>query len=86
MDQQFLTPEEINQLKELDSQFHSLKDKIGDNEVQIMNLLLSKDKLKEELILIQSNEIKIAKELEAKYGEGSISLETGEFLPSKQVS
>ena len=32
---------------------------------------------------VERKEIKLAKVLEDKYGNGEISLETGEFLPSK---
>ena len=48
-----------------------------------MNLEIQKDKLKENLLNLQKEEIVLAKELEDKYGEGSISLESGEFLPIK---
>ena len=43
---------------------------------------LKKEQLKSSLQNLQQQEISIAKELEDKYGQGSISLETGEFLPS----
>jgi stress response protein YsnF len=47
-----------------------------------MDLQLKKEQLKSSLQSLQQQEIAIAKELEDKYGQGSISLETGEFLPS----
>ena len=47
-----------------------------------MDLQLKKEQLKSSLQNLQQQEISIAKELEDKYGQGSISLETGEFLPS----
>jgi hypothetical protein len=48
-----------------------------------MNLNIQKESLKETLLNLQKEEIVLAKELETKYGEGSISLDSGEFLPIK---
>ena len=46
-----------------------------------MNLNLKKEQLKSNLIQLQEQEQVLANQLEEKYGKGSISLETGEFLP-----
>jgi hypothetical protein len=51
-------------------------------EIQIMNLEIKKDQLKSNLMQIQQQELVLAKELEEKYGDGTISLESGEFLPN----
>ena len=83
MEKQVLTEEEINQLRELKQQFKDLTDVIGSTEVQIMNLQIRKEQLKFNLQQIQQQELVLAKELEDKYGEGTISLESGEFLPRK---
>ena len=48
-----------------------------------MNLEFSKNNLKQQFIDIQQQEMSLAKELEEKYGKGSISLESGEFLPTE---
>jgi len=48
-----------------------------------MTLNLRKDQLKSNLFQLQQDEIRLAKELEEKYGNGSISLEKGEFLPNE---
>jgi len=81
MEKKVLTEEEINQLRELKQQFKDLTDVIGNTEVQIMNLQIRKEQLKFNLQQIQQQELVLAKELEEKYGEGTISLESGEFLP-----
>ena len=47
------------------------------------SLEIKKEQIKEKLKSLQQEEIKLAKELEEKYGNGEISLESGEFLPSK---
>tara|TARA_Y100001978_G_C23405411_1_gene296641 strand:+ start:105 stop:359 length:255 start_codon:yes stop_codon:yes gene_type:complete len=78
-----LEKKEISKLKELRQNFTNLTTTIGNLEIQIMNLEIQKDKLKENLLNLQKEEIVLAKELEDKYGEGSISLESGEFLPIK---
>lgn len=82
MEKQVLTQEEIQKLTELKSQFNELVNVVGNIEIQIMDLQLKKEQLKSSLQNLQQQEISIAKELEDKYGQGSISLETGEFLPS----
>ena len=82
MEKQVLTQEEIQKLTELKSQFNELVNVVGNVEIQIMDLQLKKEQLKSSLLNLQQQEIAIAKELEDKYGQGSISLETGEFLPS----
>mgnify|MGYP003110924248 FL=1 len=51
--------------------------------MQIINLEIKKEQIKEKLKSLQQKEIKLAKELEEKYGNGEISLESGEFLPNK---
>jgi len=77
-----LTEEEVNKLKELRERFINLTNVVGNTEVQIMNLELEKEQLKLALQQLQQQEQVLAKELEEKYGKGSIALESGEFLPT----
>jgi len=83
MEKKVLTKEEIQSLKDLKLRFDQLVGVIGETEVQIMNLELRRDNLKTNLIDIQEEEMKLGKELEEKYGSGTISLEKGEFSPTK---
>lgn len=83
MEKKVLTEEEINSLKALKEQFNKLTEIIGETEVQVMNLNLRKEQLLINFKQIQQQELVLAKELEDKYGEGTISLESGEFLPNK---
>lgn len=78
-----LTKEEIQSLKDLKVKFDQLVGVIGETEVQIMNLELRRDALKSNLISIQEEEMKLGKELEEKYGNGTISIEKGEFSPTE---
>ena len=81
MNKKVLTSEEIQELKELKQGFFNLTSNLGNIEIQIMNLNLKKEQLKSNLIQLQEQEQVLANQLEEKYGKGSISLETGEFLP-----
>jgi stress response protein YsnF len=83
MEKKVLTENEVSELKGLKQQYRDLTETIGIIEMQSLNLKLKKEQIKENLKSLQQKEIKLAKELEEKYGNGEISLETGEFLPSK---
>tara|TARA_Y100000385_G_C12544198_1_gene405078 strand:- start:7 stop:258 length:252 start_codon:yes stop_codon:yes gene_type:complete len=83
MEKKVLTEEEINKVKSLKEQFKKLTEIIGETEVQMMNLQLRKEQLTINFQKIQQEELALAKELEDKYGEGTISLKSGEFLPNK---
>jgi len=81
MEKKVLTQEEIDKIKKLKQQFEDLTGVIGNVEIQIINLQLQKDQIKSNLQQLQQQEKVIAQELEEKYGDGTISLESGEFLP-----
>jgi hypothetical protein len=75
-----LTQEEINLLKKLKFDFINVTTKMGEIEISLLNLKRGKKELEKTLIDLQNEELKLATELEVKYGQGSISLESGEFL------
>jgi len=81
MEKKVLTQEEIDKITKLKQQFEDLTGVAGNVEIQIMNLQLQKDQIKANLQQLQQQEAVLAKELEEKYGNGTISLESGEFLP-----
>jgi|TARA_R110000822_G_scaffold68945_4_gene167748 hypothetical protein len=78
-----LSQEEISELKELKSTFKNLTEVSGVVEMQNYNIQIKKEQLKLNLQSLQQREAELAKSLEDKYGQGSISLETGEFIPTK---
>ena len=78
-----LTEEEITELKDLQNTFKNLTEVSGVVEMQHYNIQIKKEQLKLNLQSLQEKEVNLAKKLEDKYGQGSISLETGEFLPNK---
>ncbi len=77
-----LSKEEISELKDLQDTFRNLTEVSGVLEMQYLNIQIKKEQLKSNLVKLQQKEIVLAEKLEKKYGQGSISLETGEFLPS----
>ena len=81
MEKKVLTQEEIDKITKLKQQFEDLTGVAGNVEIQIMNLQLQRDQIKFNLQQLQQQEAVLAKELEEKYGNGTISLESGEFLP-----
>jgi len=83
MEKKVLTNDEVSSLKDLKKQYRDLTEATGVIEMQKINLEIKKEQIKEKLKSLQQREIKLAKELEEKYGNGEISLESGEFLPNK---
>ena len=78
-----LTKEEIIELKDLQDTFRNLTESSGVVEMQHYNIQIKKEQLKSSLQSLQEKEGILAKKLEDKYGQGSISLETSEFIPNK---
>ena len=75
-----LTAEEITQLKEVQEKILQLVEQFGIIELRIQEFKLQKEHLIEELKKLHKEEITIGKDLQQKYGEGSINLEKGEFI------
>jgi flagellar biosynthesis chaperone FliJ len=77
-----LTEEEIKKVSDLKIKFNQIVETTGAIEVQIMQLQAQKEELKVSLVDLRKEELVVAKELEEKYGKGTISLDTGEFSPN----
>ena len=77
-----LTKEEIESISKLREEFNSLTISAGEIEMQIMNLNMQKEQIKDSFQKLQSQETTVVNELENRYGKGTISLETGEFIPN----
>jgi hypothetical protein len=69
-----LTADELQTVKDLRQEYTNLAQAVGDLELQKSSLL----EMQKELI---SKEKQIAKQLQEKYGQGSIDLDTGEVKP-----
>ena len=81
MEKQVLTQEEIQSLKTIQSNQTLLIEQLGLLEYKIQILELEKQKLKQTLQNQIETEEQIGKQLKQKYGDGSIDLEKGEFIP-----
>ena len=80
MDKVYLTQEEKQELESLQSQEIQLVNKIGEISLSIGLLEQQKEETIKEAIGLNDKKTQIAKRLQDKYGEGSINLETGEFI------
>ena len=80
METKVLTQEEITQLKTIQQNRYSIVDKFGTIEIQFQELELIKQKLKLEYENLKQKEEVLGKQLQEKYGDGTINLEKGEFV------
>jgi hypothetical protein len=80
MENKKLTQDELQEISSLKQEFDSLVGNLGLIEFQILELELQKSEIKKQIIDIKTKETNILNSLNQKYGDGSISLETGEFI------
>jgi hypothetical protein len=80
METKVLTQEEITQLKAVQQERYSIVDKFGTIEIQFQELESTKQKLKLEYEKLKQREESLGKQLQSKYGDGTINLEKGEFV------
>ena len=80
MENKKLTQDELQEISSLRQEFDSLVGNLGLIEFQILELELQKSEIKKQIIDIKTKETNILNSLNQKYGDGSISLETGEFI------
>jgi hypothetical protein len=80
METKKLTQEELQQISSLKEEFNNLINAAGVLEFQLIELDLQKENIKQQLINSKNKEIEIINLLVEKYGNGTISLETGEFV------
>jgi hypothetical protein len=75
-----LTQEEMDTLNSFQKQNEQLIVEFGQIEISIQNLEIQKDRLKQSLVELKNLESQIGRELQSKYGDGNINMETGEFI------
>ena len=80
METKVLTQEEITQLKTVQQERYSIVDAFGVLEIQFQELEIRKQKLKLEYEKLKQKEETLGKQLQDKYGDGTINLEKGEFI------
>lgn len=77
-----LSTQELEDLKLYKSQNEGLCMRLGQSEIALIQLKEEKNQILGQLDTVRESANKLAKELEEKYGSGSIDLELGEFTPS----
>jgi len=83
MEQIKLSQEEIEVLGKLQETQSNIINSLGQLEFNIQLLELQKDKLTEQIEELKQTEIKVGQDLNEKYGDGNIDLNTGIFTPSE---
>lgn len=83
METKVLTQEEIDSIKNIKEKNIYLIEQYGLIEYKIQELLVQKEKINNEFKITKSLELDVAKQLQNKYGDGSIDLEKGEFISYK---
>jgi hypothetical protein len=81
-----LTIEEIEKFKEFQAKNQELINYLGQIELQKLNLELSRDQIKQDMIGMSDDQNKFAQEIQTKYGEGQIDIEKGVFIPFTQYN
>ena len=79
MKTQKISEQEIQDLKEFQIKNNQIAMSLGQIEIQKVILENQKDELVNKLAELQETQTKLGKELQDKYGIGSINIETGEF-------
>ena len=82
METKVLTQEEITQLQTTQKERYSIIDAFGALEIQSQELEFRKQFLKDKYQELKQKEETLGKQLQEKYGNGSINLEKGEFIPT----
>ncbi len=80
MEKTVLTKEEIEQLASLQEKQNDFVIQLGQVEYQMNILEKQKNSIKQQIETFEENQIQLARQLEEKYGQGSVNLESGEFV------
>ena len=79
MEQVLLEKQELDTIKEIQQEELNLVDQLGRIEYQIQSLELEKERIKQEIVKFQIKSREFGDDLQQKYGDGNINIETGEF-------
>ena len=80
MEKTVLTKEEIEQLSSLQEKQSDFVIQFGQVEYQINILERQKKSIKQQIETFEESQVQLAKQLETKYGQGTVNLENGEFV------
>jgi hypothetical protein len=84
MENQKLTQEELQQLNALQQKRDSLMFELSQVGIIKLNLQSREDRVKEFHKELIAEETAVGQQLNEKYGDGNLNLETGEFVPAPQ--
>jgi chromosome segregation ATPase len=84
MSNQKLTEEELKTIKEIQEQNQALALELGNLELTKIQVENRYDELVEFYNQLKEKEQELGKQLSDKYGNGTINLELGEFVPTAQ--
>jgi hypothetical protein len=84
MANQKLTREELEKLQEIQQKNAAVIQELGQIGLAQINIEKRQENAEAYLENLRKDESAFAKELEEKYGSGTINLEKGEFIPSEQ--
>jgi len=83
-----LTPEELQQIKDMQAQYNKFVFELGSVEAQLQNVIATKELIEteksnvlEDIKKLGEREKELVNGLQAKYGTGNIDIETGEITP-----
>jgi len=82
MNKIYLTEEEKKEIIDIQTQENDYMVQLGQIEYQIQSLKLQKITIGKSLKQFEQRKTKFAQQLQDNYGEGSINIETGEFIKS----
>ena len=75
------TTDELTKLKDIANKYLEILDKLGSLEIQKAMIEKQRNDILSELSDLQLNEDKLGIQLNEKYGDGTIDIEKGEFIP-----
>lgn len=85
MENQKLTEEEIKKIQELQGKRQNTVLELGNLETYQYDIDTRKEELHTVLDELRRSDQELGKELNEKYGDGSIDLEKGEFIPQEKA-
>lgn len=78
-----LTEEEIKTLKNIDQSSKKIIEELGRITINELELERRKERAEDYYFKLKTRESEVAKQLEAKYGRGTVDIVSGVFLPLK---
>tara|TARA_E500000178_G_C16711625_1_gene612991 strand:- start:379 stop:630 length:252 start_codon:yes stop_codon:yes gene_type:complete len=78
-----LSKEELQKINDLRSKENQITFELGQLEISRLNIEARKSNLTEQFSLLRKDQTKLGQDLQDKYGEGTIDIDSGEFIKSE---